>query len=495
MHTSRMARAAAGIAAAALGLILLVNVVDYRLAQSMFPDSVDPYVDEVFAQAADLVAGRPIYRDPAAWPATEVFYPPLFPALLAGVMTLTGVHLSAAHGLGLALGLAVLVALGTIVRRRTGSTAAGVGAALALAICQRPLSYAIGSPRVDDLSLLLAVLALDGFDRADRSWGAWWTAVLCGVAAPFAKQTAVFALAVGLPILFCRDRRRGLLAAAAAGALAGGAYLAIQVVTDGRFGLYLLGVHSRVPLSLQSLRYVREFLLDTGVISALAAAGIALRLAGADRRRDWRSDPMIWGGLAGCAMAGLNVLQTAGSSRGLYPVALFAALFAAETVVWLMARAGTERPAAALALSAALLVQLAVAVGRPTVPDAADRLNGRAVAEAVRDARGEVWVSRGVSWPLLAGKPVHDDLEVLAVWALAGRLPPAAHERLRARIDAGRFALVVMDLRYGQGLERTGSAAAPLVRDLEDRVQRRYKPVRTLEGGRVTLPLTLFVPR
>ncbi|MEK7768073.1 MAG: hypothetical protein AAB368_17725 [bacterium] len=172
-----------------------------------------------------------------------------------------------------------------------------------------------------------------------------------------------------------------------------------------------------------------------------------------------------------------------------------AALFAAETVVWLMARAGTERPAAALALSAALLVQLAVAVGRPTVPAAADRLNGRAVAEAVRDARGEVWVSRGVSWPLLAGKPVHDDLEVLAVWALAGRLPPAAHERLRARIDAGRFALVVMDLRYGQGLERTGSAAAPLVRDLEDRVQRRYKPVRTLEGGRVTLPLTLFVPR
>jgi hypothetical protein len=223
---------------AATYAIALVAIVACRLT---WPFEIEWMEGGTLMHAVQLRLGHSIYRAPRV-DFVPYFYTPLYAMVLAAASQL-GVPLS----FGLGRSVSALATVATMVMlyvagSRDGGRSCGVLAAFLYAALFRFCGAWYDLVRTDALSMaLLLGAALAGY-RARRPRGAVFAAILL-VAAFFAKQTAaVFAVPIGLCLLW-RDRRLGVVFCAAVAVLGVGFVCAYNVATQGWFWFYVFQGH------------------------------------------------------------------------------------------------------------------------------------------------------------------------------------------------------------------------------------------------------------
>lgn len=228
-----------------------------------YPYPLDYGEGPLLAQIERLRAGTPIWRlygDPQAAPYIVVNYPPLYPLLVAGLSWLTGSALSAGRLLSLLAALGCVVALALLCLPRPAPNAARVAPVNALRawfIALLFLSIPIVREwavllRVDILGVALGLAGLLALRRALRA-GSWRWALLAGllllltlyvkpslIAAPAAGGAWLTWVALHDPGLRRAALRCGLLALAVLGGGGGLLFALLHWASGGWFALHVV---------------------------------------------------------------------------------------------------------------------------------------------------------------------------------------------------------------------------------------------------------------
>ncbi len=226
------------LAAAAAYALTLVLVIVLRLT---WPFEIEWMEGGMLTHAERLLLGKGIYVPPSA-DFAPFFYTPLYPALLAGLSKL-GIPLGFTLGRAVSA-LATFATLGMLyaIGEREAGRTWGVLAACLYAALFRFCGAFYDVARPDALAMALVLAAAFVARWAKRPRGALLAAALM-VLAYFTKQTAsVFAPALAL-CLFARDRRLGLVFAAAAGGLGVLSVWTFVRTTGGWFWFYVFEGH------------------------------------------------------------------------------------------------------------------------------------------------------------------------------------------------------------------------------------------------------------
>lgn len=265
------------VAPAVVGVValLLVN----RLGPYTSPDSVF-YV----GTARNLLDGHGLVSPPGTQELSN--FPPLLPLLLAGIGRITGIDpLDVVAWLNPLLFGATLALSATVVRRSTGSAAAG-GIAALLVLTGRDLLAAHGSALSEPLFILLALAGMVALARFidDRNHRWFWVASALVAAAFLTRYVGVAVVVAGVALLLRGGRRTEAavfavvtvvpVAAWLAWAGPGGGHLAVHT-----FGLEYLARGARslsdwvVPAFVPApLRVAAAVLVAVGATAALRGA-------------------------------------------------------------------------------------------------------------------------------------------------------------------------------------------------------------------------------
>ncbi len=162
-----------------------------------------------------ILMGHTIYNDPGAAPYAITQYAPLYYyaaalPLLLGKVRAGEVLTVAAVARGVSLTIAALLAFtcARFIRRRLDAPSTVTFVAVAFIICGTANWYFAVRP--DGLSTLFTMLSFYFVSRDESGRATLTAAAVCAVAAIFAKQTGVFAVAVVILFLFLRGRRKDL---------------------------------------------------------------------------------------------------------------------------------------------------------------------------------------------------------------------------------------------------------------------------------------------
>lgn len=394
-----------------------------------------------------LARGEPIYTDNLSFPYYSSNYPPVYSLAVAAALDWWPEPLAAARlvSIAAALGSALLIMLA--VRKHGGGSIAGLVGGL-LFLASSYTYHTTPLARVNALALFFALAALLAFSPGKR-----WTTVLgvlFALLALYTKPTTVDAVLAGVLSLFLRDRRQGLAAGLAIGALGGAIFLALDRASGGAF--YLNVVAGNVnPWSVDQLReYWNNFFQVHSIVLVLGVL-----LAGGYLLSGPPSPFVLYLGTS-LAMTLTAGKWGAGESYFLGTIAAAATLAAVALGRWTSEGVGIVR----LLLPAMLLVQTALFAHGPfasLVPGLVDRgfqawALGRAPAEVDRLA-GEQLVQYAQRWPgpvlfeeagfaLAAGQEVLGNATHLRNLYEAGLWQP---DSLVRDVAAHRFEYVVLN--------------------------------------------------
>ena len=454
----KMARAVA-LVAAALSFVTLAYVIAHRIA---YPFDLEWLEGATLWHAQRIADGLPLYPAPTIDFVPHP-YPPLYPALLAGLARLGGGGVSYALGRGVSVAAfaGALVIGGRFVRRAGGSLALAV-AAMAIPCAAY---VCVGSwydlARVDSLWLLLTAAGTTLAWEATPARAAGSALLL--VAAFFTKQTAapfMVAVAIGLMVM----NRRAAIVYVATLAVVGLPALALaQRATGGWFWFYISRVHrSHAFYGVTVLRVPGR--IATFLPAVIPLVGLALA-----RRR---SRALGWAALL--AATGLLVSAIGKATFGGYINAFIPGIYFSSLLAG-VAAAELGETAAAWALVAATIVLAPRVLPRALeavaprlynepqtsgyelgalMPSAESRAKEAALIARLRAVDGEVWLPTRPWYARLAGKrPLAGEMAAVDLGPTG--VPIAGFD---AALRTRRFAAVVLDDPYEPLLGRSSPA-------------------------------------
>ncbi len=460
--TFRAARLAAALAGlAAVGVYLFV-----ALSRLNYPFAVEPLEGNSLIEVHRILAGQPLYPAPGVRFVPDG-YPPLYFYVSALAATVLGGTYLPLRVVSLVSSLACFALLGGLVRRETGSAAAGAGAAGVFAATYFATGAWFDVGRVDSLFLALSIAALYAVRTMHGTRGAVAAGLLLAAAA-LTKQTGLAETAAVLAVLLPTPRRRLAVVAALTWAAAFGAATLAIWQADGRWYLFYVFELMRK----QALTYGNFGWFWTLLLTALGLAACAALIGARRVPREL---------LAGCAALVVEgyatLVHSGGSVNDVLPaylaVALLAGLALGSQVRWVTAAAG-------LLVLAQTVLLLAVAHPSQAIPASADRAAGERLAAGMRALGGDVYVPAEPALSLLAGTT--PSAHPGAVYDVMRASDKSAIERYRgsaeAAVAARRYSAIISD------------GAGPPLYDPPDLTRDYEECLQPLPAG----PGTLLVP-
>jgi len=426
-------------AAALLGLAAIGGYVVLALARLGYPFTLELLESNSLVEVHRVLAGQPLYAAPSATYVPDG-YPPLYFAVCAAVARVLGQSYLPLRLVSLVSSLACFAIVARLVRRETGSRAAGVAAAGLLAATYFATSTWFDVARVDSLFLALSVAGLYAARWARRTRGAVMAGLLLA-AAFLTKQTGLAEGVAVLAALACGPRRRLAVPAAAAYAVAaGGSTLVLGLASHGWYVYYVFEQMSEHALSSAA---AGQFW--TGYLLPTLGIGIAAVVLGA------RRVPLVL--LAGCAALVAEsyaaLVHTGGGVNDMLPAYLVVALLAGLA---LTGGAGAGHSARSMAAGFLVVAQLAtLATGfRPgrALPAGADRAAGARLTASLRALGGTIAIPADPALALRAGLPeVEDQLAAVDVLRAADPAAKADFTASVAReVTARRFTAIITEV-------------------------------------------------
>ena len=442
MRTGRKLLCAILCAALLLHLAVFLNA---TLAYVKFPYEGKSVVEGVaLYNGIKYLEGEQPYRPPEELPFRSLVYPPVHEMALAGVVALLGPSLCGGRLFSLLCTIATALVAAWVVWRHTrsreprqaggepprasacgpgrspalpaGSGAAGVIASIFAGMfficCYGITGHWIEQVRND---ALLAFLVLLGLCVAERALSRDRLPILGGLIlllALYTKQTALFAPVAVAGCLWFRSRRRALAWAGSFTAAAIAVFAAMQIWSHGWFGFYVLRVPASVGVDLRKLDLASVFFGGTWIATWGILVGMIPRLKGLVGREkgDAESGGMLWtlAFLLALPLCLLQSVKWGAALNAFAPLAPLMAVLAGLSLHSLLSRF-REREWVGIGILAAAAMQVAVISYRPILPTEVDFASQRRLAEWVRAAPGDVFVSVFSSQAYLNGKEYFGD--------------------------------------------------------------------------------------
>jgi hypothetical protein len=525
---------------------LLLYTVARRFA---YPYDLEWMEGGMLAHAARLAEGQSIYPPPSI-EFIPYLYTPLYPALLAGLGSVTGISYQLGRAVSVAAILAVCALMVVALRRaarpapgRAGAHGDGgdasddsddeqapavrdlrlpawCGAAVAAGFFAATYPWVEGwydIARADTLFLAMILGGLVLLERQARRGQGWRGQLgVAGAAALlavsfFCKQTGVFYVAVGGALLLAWNPRRVPVYVLTAGVIGLGGTAVLTRVTDGWFWTYAFEVHQAHDFNID--RFYMSFgnilgrhpAMTAAVALGLLAVGVTalgrrVRPAGAGPLLVWSfvfAASCVVGAIGwGTQWAHFNAYMPAMMTGGLAAGASLPAL-AGCARVWASGSAAASAPRrawavhAAPAIMAALLgLDLALSLWspRPFVPEPRDQAAGQALIEHLRGLRegGDIYVPFHPWYARMAGQDAFYAHRMGIMDLSYGNAWQVAGAREAFRDH--RFAAVILDNRPpGWELPDLAQHYRP-----EERIPESMRP-RLFTGARV-VPDMVWVP-
>jgi hypothetical protein len=406
-----------------------------------------------------VLDGLPLYAKPSI-EFVSFLYPPLYYEVAAIFSRALGTGFLPLRLLSFISSLGVFALLLQIVRRETGSAAAGCVAAALFAATYDRVGGWFDIARLDSFYLML-VLAGAFVLRASRaSWGGAAAGLLLSAAFLTKQSALVIALPLLAHLLIADFRRAPFFAGAAAVGMGGGTWL-LDRTSGGWFHYYAVYLPSRHPrVEGATTAFFSADLLPALPIATLVAAYFVVRCFRTPLARERLYVPLLAAGMIGGSWSVRNMVGA--EVNNLLPAFAAVALLAALGLADLEERARAVDAKAwrlvATGATALLLAQLVLLAYDPRhhLPKAADRVAGEKLVARLRAIPGDVFAPHHGYLARLAGKkgyahtlamdnlfldddgPARRDLQAELVQALAEK----------------RFAAVLLesDGRYGPAI-------------------------------------------
>jgi hypothetical protein len=440
-HPGRAAQAVR-LAAAAAGVVALAAYLYVALSRLGYPFALEWLEGNSLVEVRRILAGQQLYPAPGAGYVPDG-YPPLYFAVAAAAARVLGPSYLTLRLVSLVSSLGCFGLLAGLVRRETGSVAAGAGAAGLFAATYFATGTWFDVARVDSLFLALSVAGLYAARRM-RGPGSAVAAGALLAAAVLTKQTGLAEGVAVLAVMLAGPRRRlAVVAALTEVTVLAVTTLVLGLASGGWYVYYVFELLAQHSLAGSNLGWFWTALLTT---LGLAAAAAALGARQVPREL-----------LAGCAALAVEgyaaLVHSGGGINDVLPAYLAVALLGGLA----LGRGGTRTAAtrwprwAAAVPAVLILAQTLWLLGgfcpARQVPGGADRAVGERLVAGLRALGGTVAVPADPGLSLLAGQvPVaHQDAAYDVLRASgqgpAGRFRHSAAEAVASR----RFSAIITD--------------------------------------------------
>jgi len=449
----KLARAAEGVMSAAILLVSLVPLARFigiAFARVGYPFDLEWCEGGTIGHIRVVLAGQQIYRKPS-FEFTPYLYPPLYyyvavlPSLVLGAGHLAPRLLSLVSILGF------FVLLGRWVRDETGDPIAGIAAIGVFSATYQLTGFWFDIARVDAFFLFL-VFASHMTARAAKTPR---RAALVGAliaSACFTKQLGIPLAVPALVVLAMRRVRLGVVAGLVAGALVGGAAVALNVRSSGWFYYYVLDLPSRHEI--QWYRFgssARTYFL--GVTFPMTLAGVAILCGsgfGRSQRKAWFFHALFIA--LACSTSFLPFLKTGGYPNGLIPA--YAALALASGLgVGALRRArfasalGTVGPRLLACLVLVIQYEVLDYDPKDALPTAADLTANQKVVARLERLPKPIFVTGSSYYTMMAGQEgvMTDTMGLIDVFKGGGPEAGRLSGDLTHAFRSHRFKTIVLD--------------------------------------------------
>jgi len=414
--SKRSGRKALAIILCVILLLHLVVFLHVTLAYVNFPYEGKSVVEGVtLYNSMRYLEGEQPYHPPDELPFRSLVYPPVHEMALAGVVGLLGPSLYGARLFSLLCALGTALVAGLAVWRRTRNPLASIFGGMFFICC-----YGIGGLWLEQVrnDALLAFLVLLGLYAAEAPVGRARAPVVGGVVlllALYTKQTAIFAPAAVFICLWLRSRRNAIKWAAglATAALAG--FIVMEVWSKGWFSFYILKVPASVGIDLRNFRWASAFFEGTWItiwgallfaLPGLAAFIRGMRYLAPEARRhedvnhqkdnadDGAEQSVLWtvAFLLALPLCLLQSVKWGAALNAFVSLTPIMAVLAGLSLHGLLRRF-REREWVCIGILAIATMQVGDIYYTPILPRPIDFASQERIAQLVRAAPGDVFVS------------------------------------------------------------------------------------------------------
>ena len=438
----RRAARSVQLAAAAAGVAALAAYLYVALSRLGYPFALEWLEGNSLVEVRRILSGQQLYTAPGVGYVPDG-YPPLFFAVGAVTARVLGPSYLALRLVSLVSSLACFALLAALVRRETGSLAAGAGASGLFAATYFATGTWFDVARVDSLFLALSVAGLYAARRMRGPWGAVAAGVLLALVV-LTKQTGLAeGIAVPAVALAGPRRRLAVVAVLAEVTVLALTTLVLGLGSGGWYVYYVFELMGQHSLTGSSFGW-----FWAALAAALGLAAVAAALGAHRVPREL---------LAGCAALAVEgyaaLVHSGGGINDVLPACLAVALLAGLALGRAGTGTGTTRWSRWAAVVPGLLIvaQTAWLVSgfRPAqqVPSAADQAVGERLVAGLRVLGGTVAVPGDPGLSLAAGQaPAAHQGAAYDVLRASGQ---GAAGRFRASADravaAQRFSGIVTD--------------------------------------------------
>jgi hypothetical protein len=425
---------AARLAAALAGFVAIGAYLFVALNRLTYPFALEWLEGNSLVEVHRVVTGQPLYPAPTAGYVPDG-YSPLYFAVSAAVARVLGVSYLSLRLVSLLSSLACFVLLARLVKRETGSIAAGCGAAGLFAATYFATGTWFDVARVDSLFLALSIGGLYAARWMRTTRGAVAVGVLLA-AVVLTKQTGLAEGVAVIATLMAGSRRRlAGVAALVAAAVLGLSTLVLTVSSGGWYFYYVFQLMGQHPLNSRGFLWFGTALLSTmGFAACVALAGVR------------RMPPVLLAGSIALAVEGCAALvHSDGGRNDMLPAYLAVALLAGLALG--RSRAWWVTVASGLLVLAQLAVLLAGFHPAQAIPTRADRAVGERLIAGLRGLGGTIAVPADPGLNVLAGMAptahedaAHDVLRATNQTAIASFRRSAA-----SAVATHRFSAIITD--------------------------------------------------
>lgn len=435
-----------------------------------FPYPVDYGEGPLLDQAVRLARFENIYdRDLTSAPYAIANYPPLYVLAQTPWVRTFGPALWYGRLLSWLCVAASALLIALILRALTAEWLASIVGGACLLVMPYA-AYWAPLFRIDALALALSLAALYVLVRAgDRNWALFASAVLL-TAAVYTRQTYVLAAPLASFVwLAAREgsRRRAFTLAALVAGGAGGALVALNLITDGGFVFHTITANLDAYRPDRLMRYSREL---ASLVPAFLLAGAAFVVAG--RRIHATSWRFVAPYVAGAALAGLAIGKVGSNVNYFLEICAAMSLAAGALLAGLRSRPMLRNGVVLL-----LLLQVSVLLGGTRYQAHLRwKLEQRPVLDelmhVIHDTDGAVLADEAIGLLPLDGRPVHAQPFELTQLARRGAWDPAP---FLDELDRRAFAAVLVYQVPWSPIHRTRWTPEML-----DRLERGYDASRVV---------------
>jgi hypothetical protein len=432
---------AALVAALLLHFAVFLNA---TLAYVVYPYEGKSVVEGVtLHNSMQYLHGEQPYHAPGELPFRSLVYPPAHEMILAGFLGIVGPSLYAARIFSLLCVLGAALTVGLTVRRHTKSWTASFFGGMLVFCCYGLTGQWLEQVRSDALMLLLLASGTSLADRAvsrNRMPAGGLVILLLAV---FTKQVAIFAPAAVALFLWFRSRRTAIIWGASFAACALAVFGAMEAWSGGWFSFYTI----KVPFS-SGMEFSKIDLASTffGSVWILLWGALAVAIPGGVRKSAGLGEAspgiVLWAWTLGGALvfSFVQSLKWGAALNAFVPLIPALAALGGISLDALMRRF-KEPGWGRIAVVAAALAQVAMISYRPTLPSEADRTAQKRIAQWVRAARGDVFVSVFSSQVYLNGKEYFGDDVTIGDLVRAGQWQGGL---LIEKIRSGGFSAMIL---------------------------------------------------